>query len=221
MVTGDISGRTCQVLMSIWRQKLLPQRGRTRILSLYFLRILVLFFGFYFPTVAMAAVYSGTSEMMWHYVAAITLSYLFVFQAFTTIYMATQKPDIRKAVQSILYRVLQSWRCQQMGEQPGSTEQTMSSNNSAVANDEAPEEEIETEEQPNEDNQGQRVVDDEWEAEDVYDDDDDERIRRRFTLPICMPSSHQTSLGQQNEKDDESYTEEEKSSSGRRRYSIS
>eukprot|EP00547_Thalassionema_nitzschioides_P013810 CAMPEP_0194247922 /NCGR_PEP_ID=MMETSP0158-20130606/17216_1 /TAXON_ID=33649 /ORGANISM="Thalassionema nitzschioides, Strain L26-B" /LENGTH=226 /DNA_ID=CAMNT_0038984077 /DNA_START=502 /DNA_END=1179 /DNA_ORIENTATION=+ len=186
------------VKVSIWRQKLLPQRGRTRILSLYFLRILVLFFGFYFPTVAIAAVYSSSpKKMTLHYVAAITLSFLFVFQALTAMYMVTQKPDIRKAVQSILCLVLHWWQCHEGGDRPVWIEQTTSgSNNSAVANAGAPDTRNDTEEQTSEDQ-----VDDEWEAEDVY--DGDETVRRRFTLPTTLPTPALRFSLHQNEIDNE------------------
>jgi len=88
----------------IWKQKLLPISGRTRDVALYFMRILVIFFSFYFMKFTLLALippfvtpYSNLYFCLWK-IQDITT----VLQCLVTLYFAMTKVDIRNAVFELL-----------------------------------------------------------------------------------------------------------------------
>ncbi|CAJ1939949.1 unnamed protein product [Cylindrotheca closterium] len=88
------------VAVRMWIKKLLPKRGRLRVLTLFFLRVIILFIVFYVPATTltyrrsnMEDEYSGGA-----FALDTVLGVLAACQALTTLYMIWLKYDIRVAV---------------------------------------------------------------------------------------------------------------------------
>jgi len=88
------------VRYDIWKEKLLPILGRTRVLSLFFLRIFFVSFGFYYPSIIITLIRSRTKNLIAWFIMSIILRILEMLQAFATLYIAIKKDDISIAVTS-------------------------------------------------------------------------------------------------------------------------
>ena len=95
------------VYYRIYKYNLLPKSGRTKAISMYFLRILIVFFAFYLPNSTLAIAYMNIIDddpsesekklrqqfwLLWIFSACIP------FQCIITIYLASTKDDIHRAV---------------------------------------------------------------------------------------------------------------------------
>ena len=162
----------------VWNRKLLPFRGRTRAISLYFFRIIVVFICLYIPNLVIAGIIANRSsstinvydnERFWIY--NIT-KILMPLQCIITIKSALVKDDVNKAVndtstalrRSILkmfcHFTLRSGNVSSENILPGCTE---------VSGDE--EEGEHTADPTTRINEGgNAMIGSEWYAEDVYDD---------------------------------------------------
>lgn len=86
------------VRFNLWRRQLLPKTGKTRVLSLYFMRILVVFFAFYYPSIIVSLVRSRTKSEAFWFASNVFKRILEIAQASTTIYIASQKEDVKMAI---------------------------------------------------------------------------------------------------------------------------
>jgi len=84
----------------IWKKGLLPRKGRTRVASLFFERIVIVFLVFYFPTVALLMVTAviGFSYDATYFWIERTIQFLGALQVFVTLWVVAQKPDIQSAI---------------------------------------------------------------------------------------------------------------------------
>jgi len=92
------------VRWSIWRYGLLPKSGRTRVLSMYFMRILVVFFVFYFPNVISNVLRTRFNNIYAWFAMKNIKIVLEVSQAIVTLRVARQKDDIGEAFDTLYYR---------------------------------------------------------------------------------------------------------------------
>jgi hypothetical protein len=84
----------------VWKSNLLPIKGRTRALSLYFFRIVLVFFCFYIPSISIAFIYFNIPTdyhsirfwMLWVFTLLIPL------QCIVTLKLVMTKDDINKAI---------------------------------------------------------------------------------------------------------------------------
>jgi len=83
----------------MWRKKLLPKSGKTRALSLFFMRIIIVYFLLYIPNTTLTAFLQdlpgGPKVQFW--VSAV-MGILTAAQAFVNVYLIYYKDDIRVAV---------------------------------------------------------------------------------------------------------------------------
>jgi len=98
-----------RVAYKIKRENLLPLTGRTKALAMYYLRIAVIFTGFYIPiTVCAFAKMSIPQEnhgSTSFYLLLLTIALLFPMQNIVTIYFSLQKDDIRLSVDRFVARI--------------------------------------------------------------------------------------------------------------------
>jgi len=79
--------------------RLLPRlAGKTRSVSLYFMRILVVFFAFYVPCVVMGIVVATTQKFRVLIITLVLMNFFFAMQIFATLYLSTKKRDIHEAL---------------------------------------------------------------------------------------------------------------------------
>jgi len=97
-----------------WRTKnKLPRRGKTRTLSLYFMRILFLFFAFYIPSTIFSLARSLLSNQVAYFCLTMVLSFLEAFQTMTGVYLAGKnKYDVRMAIQDCFWKAIRFTFCQ-------------------------------------------------------------------------------------------------------------
>jgi len=91
------TGYVVYVSIRVWRNKLLPRKGRTRTLSLFFMRVIIVFAVFYFPntgTVVIQGRMESESAIFW---IRILRGLLAAGQVYTTLYLVSKKHDIRQA----------------------------------------------------------------------------------------------------------------------------
>ncbi|CAJ1939967.1 unnamed protein product [Cylindrotheca closterium] len=88
------------VAVRMWIKKLLPKRGRLRVLTLFFLRVIILFSVFYIPVILLTSKRNNMEDEYSGGALALdtVLGVLAAFQALTTLYMIWLKYDIRVAV---------------------------------------------------------------------------------------------------------------------------
>lgn len=90
------------IRIRIWWKKLMPKRGRSKKLSNFFQRIIVVFLGFYFPTLALHLTITtvGGHSVKSHKKFWIeqTIFFLTALQALVTLAVVSQKPDIKASV---------------------------------------------------------------------------------------------------------------------------
>ena len=105
----------------IWYKNILPLKGRTRALGLYFIRIVVTFFAFYVPMLCIAMVknYVPIDQETRYFVLNSIFSIVIASQNIVTIKFLMQKDDISKAVHGYLSRIFSSniFRASQVAEQ--------------------------------------------------------------------------------------------------------
>mmetsp|Transcript_14034 Transcript_14034/g.21428 ORF Transcript_14034/g.21428 Transcript_14034/m.21428 type:complete len:448 (-) Transcript_14034:658-2001(-) len=87
---------------SMWRKRLLPRRGRTRILSTFFWRIMVVFFCFYYPGMALILARSIINDATIKTIINAFARLFEILQAATTLYIASQKYDINEAIKGTI-----------------------------------------------------------------------------------------------------------------------
>ena len=80
----------------IWKKNLLPKRGRTRVLYLYFERIIFIFFGMYLPSCSLIIYLSFLGEDTFWVDSMVAM--FAALQALITLYVVSLKQDIREAV---------------------------------------------------------------------------------------------------------------------------
>jgi len=140
--------------LRLWRKRLLPRSGRTRALSTFFLRIIVVFLVFYLPNTILSAILTKESDksgpkVFWLEEAR----YLFAsLQALTTLYMVSTKDDILAALAESRRRLIGNWLTDTFSVNFSSsirTSVTISGLPAAIS---------------------------EWDQPDVYDDDDEDCI---------------------------------------------
>jgi len=86
------------VRLDLCLRKLLPTTGRTRILSLYYLRIMLVFFAFYIPNVITAIIKARVTNANAWFLLHIVRGILESSQALVTLHMASKKSDVKKAL---------------------------------------------------------------------------------------------------------------------------
>lgn len=83
------------VCFDVWHCKLLPKTGRTRILSLYFLRVIIVFFVTWVPYFILYEIAWNVTHSRW----MVKVSYFLAsIQGLVSVSVAMGKPDIKKAV---------------------------------------------------------------------------------------------------------------------------
>jgi hypothetical protein len=87
------------VIYDIWKRDLLPPMGRRRNLSLYFFRLVFVYFGMWFPFVAICVGGNFVEISSWYFWAGAAWSHL---QGLLSSLMSLTKPDIKEAVVSFL-----------------------------------------------------------------------------------------------------------------------
>lgn len=99
------------VSIRMWWNKLLPRKGRTRVLSIYFFRILFVFFAFYYPGMILNFLKSSipSSSNLWFILWYIN-RLLEILQALVTMYLARQKDDIKKVTNEALSKIVKVLR---------------------------------------------------------------------------------------------------------------
>lgn len=85
------------IRIQIWRKDLLPQEGKTKTISIFFMRIMIVFFGFYVPNALLTqfAQPLGTYRDAPFFWVERFLHLLHALQAIVTLYMVAYKEDIR------------------------------------------------------------------------------------------------------------------------------
>jgi len=86
--------------ISIWKKGLLPKKGRTRITSIFFERIVIVFLVFYVPTItflALTAVLKDVYGTTYFWIER-SLQLLSALQVLVTLLVVSYKPDIRNAM---------------------------------------------------------------------------------------------------------------------------
>mmetsp|Transcript_4570 Transcript_4570/g.10821 ORF Transcript_4570/g.10821 Transcript_4570/m.10821 type:complete len:416 (-) Transcript_4570:190-1437(-) len=150
------------VTIRVWRKKLLPRKGRTRALSLFFLRVIVVFVLFYFPNLMLTVVQyradSSPSTVFW---VRIVRGLLNAGQAFTTLYLISAKDDIREVIVHAYSKTIGQVCC---------TIST-SKSNSEVKRSRVQISGLNTTEERQNASSTTNTLQSEWEAEDEYDDD--------------------------------------------------
>uniref|UniRef100_A0A7S1YVF3 Uncharacterized protein n=1 Tax=Ditylum brightwellii TaxID=49249 RepID=A0A7S1YVF3_9STRA len=87
------------VCVHIWKYKLLPRSGRTRVLSLYFLRVVIVFLVTWVPYfVIFEIAFNVTFSRFMVYISY----YLGSIQGFLSVVVAMSKPDVKRAVYQFL-----------------------------------------------------------------------------------------------------------------------
>jgi len=81
----------------VWKRKLLPTRGRTRVIYFYFLKVFFIFFGFYVPTYIIAEVIARVKSETRFWLFCVN-DVLAVLQTLTTSYLVMSKNDVYKAI---------------------------------------------------------------------------------------------------------------------------
>lgn len=83
------------VCVHVWRRKLLPRSGRTRVLSLYFLRVVIVFLVTWVPYFIIYEIAWNVTHSRW----MVHISYyLGSVQGLMSVVVALSKPDIKRAV---------------------------------------------------------------------------------------------------------------------------
>jgi hypothetical protein len=83
----------------VWWKQLLPRQGRTRILSLYFLRVVLVFLLTWVPFLILVDVTYYKTASLW----MLGLAYFFAsFQGLLSVVVAMGKPDVKRAVLNLL-----------------------------------------------------------------------------------------------------------------------
>lgn len=87
------------IRIQMWRKKLLPPEGRTRVLTLFFLRVVIIFLLFYIPNLLLTVFRNRMDdESTGAFVTDTILGILAACQALTTLYMIRLKDDIRNTI---------------------------------------------------------------------------------------------------------------------------
>eukprot|EP00546_Thalassionema_frauenfeldii_P018356 CAMPEP_0178895922 /NCGR_PEP_ID=MMETSP0786-20121207/862_1 /TAXON_ID=186022 /ORGANISM="Thalassionema frauenfeldii, Strain CCMP 1798" /LENGTH=489 /DNA_ID=CAMNT_0020566219 /DNA_START=329 /DNA_END=1798 /DNA_ORIENTATION=+ len=84
--------------LMIWCKRLLPRTGRTRVISLYFLRILLLFFAFYHPYFVLMFIEIKSEDNNARFLLWVLRRAFVIVQVFMTIYLSMKKTDVKVAV---------------------------------------------------------------------------------------------------------------------------
>jgi len=88
------------VCVDVWRRNLLPRSGRTRILSLYFLRVVIVFLVTWVPYFIIYEIAWNVTHSRW----MVHISYyLGSIQGFMSVAVALSKPDIKRAVFRVVF----------------------------------------------------------------------------------------------------------------------
>jgi len=148
------------VTIRVWRKKLLPRKGRTRALSLFFLRVIVVFVLFYFPNLMLSLAQSRAKSPSTVFWFRIVRGLLNAGQAFTTLYLISAKDDIREVIVHAYSKTIGQVCC---------TIST-SKSNSEVKSSRVQISGLNSEERQNA-SSTTNTLQSEWEAEDEYDDD--------------------------------------------------
>jgi len=95
------------IRIQIWRKNLLPKEGKTKTISIFFMRIMIVFFGFYVPNALLTqfAQGHGTYQDASFFWVERFLHLLHALQAVVTLYMVAYKEDIRTAALSNFRRL--------------------------------------------------------------------------------------------------------------------
>jgi len=83
------------VYIDVWYRKLLPKSGRTRVLSLYFLRVIIVFLVTWVPYFILYEIAWNVTHSRW---MVIVSYYLGSIQGTLSVVVALSKPDIQRAV---------------------------------------------------------------------------------------------------------------------------
>ncbi|KAL3941325.1 MAG: hypothetical protein SGBAC_004299 [Bacillariaceae sp.] len=86
------------VRIRIWWRDLLPKSGRTRTLSLFFMRIIIVFLIFYLPNTTLSALLPIVPDPNAKYWISVMMGLLTAGQGLVNLYMVYLKDDIREAV---------------------------------------------------------------------------------------------------------------------------
>mmetsp|Transcript_4567 Transcript_4567/g.10816 ORF Transcript_4567/g.10816 Transcript_4567/m.10816 type:complete len:416 (-) Transcript_4567:190-1437(-) len=149
------------VSIRVWRKKLLPRKGRTRALSLFFLRVIVVFVLFYFPNLMLSLAQSRAKSPSTVFWFRIVRGLLNAGQAFTTLYLISAKDDIREVIVHAYSKTIGQVCC---------TIST-SKSNSEVKRSRVQISGLNTTEERQNASSTTNTLQSEWEAEDEYDDD--------------------------------------------------
>jgi len=195
-------------------KKLLPKEGRTRVLSLFLMRILVVFVVFYIPSTALSTAFIGNNskgDTSLYYWMQIVIGILTACQAAVTVYMVSLKDDIRQAVHETFPKIFKPFCCRPIGSSNGRESRISVSGlspqirNKWNMSDEysfkidldsssvAPEHNVSA--PPSQDNMAasQNIMQSEWEQEDVYeakDQQEEEPAIGDVENPAAKEESH-------------------------------
>jgi hypothetical protein len=104
------------IRIRIWKKKLLPKIGRTKVLSLFFMRIIAVFILGYLPstglTIASAFIGSPYSYFFFDRIPNLITA----LEALYTLHMVNYKDDINGAVQELIHRIQTGLRCRFIGD---------------------------------------------------------------------------------------------------------
>lgn len=90
---------TIAACIHVWWKQLLPNRGRTRVLSLYFLRVVIVFLLTWVPFLILVDVTYYKTQSLW----MLGLAYYFSsLQGLLSVLVALGKPDVKRAVMNLL-----------------------------------------------------------------------------------------------------------------------
>mmetsp|Transcript_3516 Transcript_3516/g.5220 ORF Transcript_3516/g.5220 Transcript_3516/m.5220 type:complete len:513 (-) Transcript_3516:107-1645(-) len=104
LTTGITVPPTVYVLyiaFTIWWKKLLPKSGRTRVISLYFIRILMVFFVFYYPGIAIYILKTFVKNQDIFLFMRLSNRVIEFTQALLTLHLSRKKADVNQAVEEL------------------------------------------------------------------------------------------------------------------------
>mmetsp|Transcript_26922 Transcript_26922/g.40740 ORF Transcript_26922/g.40740 Transcript_26922/m.40740 type:complete len:380 (-) Transcript_26922:1620-2759(-) len=98
------------IALTIWLKKLLPTSGRTRVISLYFIRILLVFFAFYYPNIALYILKSLVKNPNIFFLMQLSNRVFEFAQALLTLHLARKKADVDRAVKELRSEIVETFK---------------------------------------------------------------------------------------------------------------
>lgn len=178
------AGYVVYVSFRVWRHQLLPRKGKTRTLSLFFMRVIIVFVLFYFPNTATTVIQARLETASGVFWIRVVRGLLAAGQVYTTLYLIAHKDDIRQGIIGKYNCTLGKLCCKidttsNRGKKRSgsvrisgiSLQQPSSRNIASLAS--LPRYSSDDDAELTSESRKSNIVQDEWEAEDEYDNNED------------------------------------------------